>query len=383
MPQLRLRRLIFILLIAAAAAITWQLLRPEVIDVVVQPVTHGPVEQVVANTRAGTLNACREANLSPAIGGQIARLEVAEGDSVKQGKLLLELWNKDLAAQLTLTKSEAVAASARAEAARQQAEIAAREAQRLLRLQQSGAVSEQETDNRVTEAKIREAEFTAAKAAAETSYARIGVIRAELERTRLTAPFAGIVAEINGELNEFVTPSPPGIATPPTVVLLDTTSFYVTAPIDEVDAPAIKVGMPARIILDAYGERHFAGTVRRISPYVLDVEKQARTVDVEVQFDEPPADIFLLAGYSADVEIIVAVSHDPVRIPTQAILDGNKVYVYTPADGRIHSRTITTGLSNWEQTEITKGLSSGEQILTSIDRDGVADNARVIATEKP
>ncbi|MDH3394353.1 MAG: efflux RND transporter periplasmic adaptor subunit, partial [Desulfobulbaceae bacterium] len=107
-----------------------------------------------------------------------------------------------------MAKSEAVSSKARAEAARQQAEIAQREAARLIRLQKSGAVSEQETDNQVTEAKVRKAEYNAAKASATTSRAQIGVIRAELERTRLIAPFSGIVAEINGELNEFVTPSP-------------------------------------------------------------------------------------------------------------------------------------------------------------------------------
>jgi len=383
MTRSSLHWIVIITLTTAAAVAAWHGLRPQPIEIMVQRVTRGNVEKVVANTRAGTLKACREANLSPAVGGQIARLSVTEGDMVQKGQLLLELWNKDLAAQLTQAESESKAAGARVEVAREQAEIAQREADRLLRLQKSGAVSEQDIDNRVTAAKVSKSEYTAAKAAAATSRASRDVIRTEMERTRLTAPFAGIVAEINGELNEFVTPSPPGIATPPTVVLLDTSCYYVTAPIDEVDAPEIKVGMPARIILDAFGERHFAGTIRRISPYVLDVEKQARTVDIEVEFSPPPTDTILLAGYSADVEIIVDVSTDTIRIPTQAIIDGNAVYVYTAADGRIHRRAVTTGIGNWEQTEITMGLAEGEQILLSIDRDGVADNARVVAKEGP
>lgn len=383
MPRSRLRPFVIVVLVAVAAVAAWKFFQQKPITVVVQPVTRGTVEKVVANTRAGTLKACRQANLSPGVGGQIARLQVSEGDQVNKGQLLLELWNKDLAAQLVLTESQLCTASAHAEAAHQRTKIAAREATRLLRLQPSGAVSEQETDNKITEANIREAEYAAAKADAETSRARLGVINAELERTRLIAPFTGIVAKINGELNEFVTPSPAGIATPPTVVLLDTTCFYVTAPIDEVDAPDIQVGMKARIILDAYGERHFAGTVRRISPYVLDVEKQARTVDVEVEFCQAPENTILLAGYSADVEIIAKVSPDTIRIPTQTIIDGKKVYVYASKDGRLHSRDITTGISNWEQTEVTGGLREGEQVLTSIDRDGVEDNAKVTITEGP
>jgi len=91
-------------------------------------------------------------------------------------------------------------------------------------------------------------------------------------------------------LNEYVTPSPPGIATPPTVVLLDTSCFYVIAPIDEVDAPAVKINMDARVIMDAFGNKHFPARVRRIDPYVLDLEKQARTVDVEVEFVDEEAE---------------------------------------------------------------------------------------------
>jgi len=372
-----LRWLTFTLLCLAVAVGVWYAMRPEPVAITVQPVDRGLVEKIVANTRAGTLKACREANLSPGAGGQIAILAIRKGDLVKKGQLLLELWNKDLTAQLAQTKSEYAAALARVDAVRNQVEIADREAARLRKLRKTGAVAEKETDQAVTAAEIRKAEYTAAMATADSSRERLKVLAAELERTQLIAPFAGTVAEINGELNEYVTPSPPGIATPPTVVLLDTSSFYVTAPIDEVDAPKVRVGMPARVILDAYGERHFQGKVRRIAPYVLDVEKQARTVDVEVSFHGDVAGDEFLAGYSADVEIITAVGSNALRVPSQAVVEGNRVYVYTPADRRIHARTITIGLSNWDFTEVTGGLTEGEQVVVSVDKEGIADNALV------
>ncbi|MDH5297460.1 MAG: efflux RND transporter periplasmic adaptor subunit [Desulfobulbaceae bacterium] len=377
------RWLIIVLICTGVAAGAWYTTRPRPIEVVVRPVERGTVEKMVANTRAGTLKACREANLSPGVGGQIAVLNVRKGDAVKKGQLLLVLWNNDLAAQLTLAESEEKAAIARAAAARSQAENAQREATRLLGLRRIGAVSEKETDRAVTEAQVRRAEHQAARAAAATSRNRLGVIRAELERTRLIAPFDGIVAEINGELNEYVTPSPPGIATPPTVVLLDTSCFYVTAPIDEVDAPAVAVGMPARVSLDAYGDRHFNGRVRRIAPYVLDVEKQARTVDVEVEFTGLEPGHGFLAGYSADVEIIADVHRDTLSIPTPAVLKDNRVFVYNTDSGRLQSRSITPGIANWERTEVVKGLAQGERVVLSVDREGVKENARTVASEKP
>ncbi|MDP3695581.1 MAG: efflux RND transporter periplasmic adaptor subunit, partial [Desulfocapsaceae bacterium] len=347
------------------------------------PVERGAVEKVVANTRSGTLKACRQAHLSPAIGGQLNILAVKKGDKVEQGQLLLELWNKDLLAEKELAASEAKTAQAQAESARVQAENSNREAKRLQHLMQIAAISEETLDKAKSLAKTQEFTYQAALAAAETSEAKQNVLSAQLERTRLVAPFAGIIAEIHGELNEYVTPSPPGIATLPAIELLDTSCFYVTAPIDEVDAAKVKVDARARITMDAFADQRFAARVRRIAPYVLDLEKQARTVEVEVEFTDLKEGQNLLAGYSADVEIILETRSDTLRIPTQALLPGNKLYVYQPKTGRLEERTIRPGLSNWDKTEILEGLQPGEQVVLSIDQPGLKDGIQArISAEK-
>ncbi|MCK4727496.1 MAG: efflux RND transporter periplasmic adaptor subunit, partial [Desulfobacterales bacterium] len=210
------------------------------------------------------------------------------------------------------------------------------------------------------------------------------VARANLARTRLTAPFDGVIAEINGELNEYLTPSPPGIATPPAVDLIDNACFYITAPIDEVDAPEIVSGMRARVSLDAFGDRRFDGKVRRIAPYVLDREKQARTVDVEVEFTNPEEIRQLLAGYSADVEIILDVRRGTLRIPTEAVLDGKRVFVYLPDKKVIKERIFKSGISNWDYTEVISGLRADELVVVNADHPGVKDGAHtVVAKEEP
>ena len=85
------------------------------IPAVLYTVDKGMVESSVANTRAGTVKACRRAKLAPPIGGQVARLLVKEGDKVKKGQLLLEIWNDDLVAQVNLAEKEAIAAGQQAE----------------------------------------------------------------------------------------------------------------------------------------------------------------------------------------------------------------------------------------------------------------------------
>ena len=149
----------------------------------------------------------------------------------------------------------------------------------------------------------------------------------------------------------------------------------MTAPIDEVDAPRIQVAQPARISLDAFGEKRFPGQVRRIADYVLDLEKQARTVEVEVEFKLPKDIEQLLAGYSADVEIIQQVQKNALRIPTNAIIDENKVWVFLENEGILEQREIESGMSNWDHTEILSGLAEGEWVVTSVDREGIEEGA--------
>ena len=377
-----IRWIVLVLVIAVVAVIVWFLTRPKPVEIVVKPVDRGIVERTVANTRAGTVKACRRAKLSPSVGGQIAKLSIREGDMVKEGDLLLEIWNQDLVAEVQLAQSEAEAARARARAACLKAEVSQREANRLVKLRDKGVASEEKTDKAVTEAKALKADCKAAKASVLMSKARIGVVKANLTRTRLIAPFDGVVAEINGELSEFVTPSPIGIATPPVVDLIDNTCFYITAPIDEVDVPKIAPGMTARLSLDAYGDRPFPGKVRRIAPYVLDREKQARTVDVEVQFTIPEDIRKMLAGYSADVEIILDVRQNTLRIPTPAVLDGDRVFVYLPGNKVIKARTFKSGISNWYYTEVISGLKPDELVVINVDGAGMKDNADAVISKE-
>jgi HlyD family secretion protein len=373
---------IVLLVIAVSAVIVWYFARPDPVQVVVKPVDRGVVERTVANTRAGTVKACRRAKLSPSIGGQISKLPIHEGDTVKSGDLLIEIWNQDLAAEVELAVSEAEAARARAKAACLNADVAQRDATRIVNLHKTGAISEEKADKAATEAKALSADCEAAKASALMSQARVGVTKATLARTRLIAPFNGVVAEINGELSEYVTPSPLGIATPPVVDLIDNTCFYVTAPIDEVDVPNIEPGMTARVSLDAFGDRRFAGKVRRIAPYVLDREKQARTVDVEVDFTLPTDIREMLAGYSADVEIILDVRKNTLRIPTEAVLEGNRVFVYLPDKKVIRERTFKSGISNWYYTEVISGLDPDQQVVANVDRSGIKDGAKAVLSQE-
>ncbi len=355
--------------------------RTKPVQVVVVAVEVGDVLSTVSNTRAGTVDACRRAGMSPALGGQIDQLPVHEGDTVTSGQVMLELWNDDLRAELELARREVVASRGQMEEVCVRANVARDEAKRLTSLLAKGLAAEEETDRAVGEAKARKAACDAAGDAIHASEAKVDVANARLERTLLRAPFDGVIAEINGELGEFVTPSPVGIPTPPTIDLIDASCLYISAPIDEVDAPAVRTGQKALVSMDAFPGRKFPGFVRRVAPYVLDVEKQARTVEVEAEIESPSdassGNQKLLPGYSADVEIILATRSNVLRVPTQVILDGTRVYVLD--GGILNERSIETGISSWEYTEVVAGLEKGDLVVLTVDREGVVDGAAAVA----
>jgi len=143
--------------------------------------------------------------------------------------------------------------------------------------------------------------------------------------------------------------------------LLDPASIYVSAPIDEVDAERLRVGLAVRVTVDSRPDQTFEGSVARVAPYVLDVLEQNRTVEVEVELADPPAIVGVLPGTSADVELILDRRDDALRIPASAVAEGGKVLVLS--GGVLIEKVIEVGLRNWRFAEVVDGLEEGEAVV--------------------
>ena len=277
----------------------WYFTRPKPVTVALYTVSKGKVEKTVANTRVGTVKACRRSMVAPGVGGEVSNLLVKEGDSVDEGQKLLELWNDDLKAKLKLAEAEKLSAKARVEELCRIASGAKRELKRVKRLSKDNMISEELVDKAQTEFEATSAACEGAKAQINVSDAQIEVTRAALERTIIRAPFKGIVAE-------------------------------------------------------------------------------ARTVEVEVVIVDPKDLEGLLPGYSADIEIYLDVRTDVLRIPTEAVLEGYRVYLYNPETSSISERKFEPGIANWNYTEVKSGLEAGDKIVLSVGREDVKPGIKVI-----
>jgi HlyD family secretion protein len=373
------RRVLIVLpVVAVIAAVVWWLGRPKPIPVVLTEIGRGRVEATIANTRAGTVEACQRTKLSTIVGGRIEVLTVKEGDKVKKGQLLMRLWIDDQKAQERLALAQLESARKRVVEACTIADSAEREVARQIELHQRGFISANAIDTARAAADAKVAACATAKAEVAQAEANVKLAHVQQGRTELIAPFDGTVAKIVGELGEYSTPSPPGVSMPPAIDLIDETCLYVEAPMDEIDAPKVREGQPVRISLDALPKQSFPGKVKRIAPYVTAVEKQARTVDIEATFDDPSKAGRLLVGYSADIEVVLEARDNVLRVPTSALLEGGRVLV-VGAGGKLEERELKTGLANWEFTEVIEGLAAGDKIVTSLERAGVKAGAVVVA----
>ncbi len=347
----------------------------EPVSVTVFRAARGTVEETVTNSKAGTVKTRRRAALSTEVGGRVAELFVRKGDRVRAGQLLLRLSDADLDARVRLEERSLEAARASLGETCGRLAQAERELVRSRRLAEENIVSRELTERVENNRDVAVSACDAARARVSQAAAALDFARAQLAKTVLRAPFDGVVAELRSELGEWITPSPTGIPMPPVLDLIDPSAVYVTAPLDEVDVARVRTTLPVRVTLDAFPGRTFAGRVRRVAPYVVDVEKQNRTFDVDVDLDDAPDVRALPPGASADVEVILESRDAAVRIPSHAISEGGKVLLVR--DGALLEQAVKTGIKGWEFTEVTNGLSAGDAVVVSLDRAGVKAGARV------
>jgi HlyD family secretion protein len=374
-----IRIAVILVIVLAGLALRKTVLRPEPIEVRAEAISRGRVEETVTNTRAGTVKARRRAQLAPEAGGRVVAIAHREGERVKAGEVLMRLDTSLGEAEVTLSRREVQAMEAQRQQTCLAAERSRRELGRISRLAKEGIVSTDLLDQAQTAAETNEASCRTARAAVEQARAALDLSGRRMNQMVLRAPFDGIVADLSVELGEWTTPSPPGMPIPPVMDLIDPDSIYVSAPMDEVDSANIRTGQPVRVTIDAYPGRAFAGRVTRVAPYVLDREEQNRTVEIEVELSA--GEVRLLPGTSADVEVVLQVHPNVLRVPTPALLEGGKVLVVK--EGKLEERKVRTGLRNWDWTEVLKGLAPDDLVVTSLDKPEIKAGAEVKVAQSP
>jgi len=361
-------------LIAALAVIVLGLLgrfacRPPAIEVEVAEAGYGAVEDLVANSEAGSVRSRAQAKVGAERAGRIAVMHHREGSVVRAGEPLIELDASTARQRLEAARRDLEATRAARDAARAAAVGARQSCERLERLRENQLVSAEELDQARSRRDGAQSELEAAEARVASAAAAVKLAEDEIEHLTVRAPFDGVVARRFVELGESVMPGQP---------LLEVTSpgrLYVSAPIDERDAGRLATGMPVRITVDTYPGELWRGRVTRLAPVVEEAREQNRTLEVEADLPPDSTRPTPRPGMTADIEIVLSRRDSVLRIPTSALMDRRKVYAVV--NGRAALREIEAGLHNWDWTEVRSGLAAGTRVVTSLDRPGLRVGAAV------
>jgi len=355
-----------VLVIALLRATVFRGRPVEVETAVAEP---GVVEDVVTNSQAGTVRARRRSRLGAERAGRVTAIPFRESARVRRGEVLVQLDASTARTSLELARRERDVQRASVASARAAWDLARIEYERAESLRAQGLISQGEMDQAQARHDEARATLEGAEATAARADANVQLAEDDLAHMRVTAPYDGVIAQRLVEVGESVVPGQPVIE------IVSPDSLYVAARIDEVDIGRLRIGLSARVTLDPYRGTTWDGHVSRVYPVVNDQLEQNRTLTVEVDIDPASDRPQPLPGTSADIVIVLDERPDVLRVPTFAVIEGQRVLVVEK--GRAVSREVKTGLRNWEWTEITEGLKAGESVITNLDKQGVRASASV------
>lgn len=362
--------------------------RGNVIEIKVTPVKRGDIEWTITGVSTGTVDPLRRVRLQALLPLRVQEVRFKEGERVKKGEVIVKLDDSEIQIKLEIQRAALTAAELRLHEIEERYRLATQNYERAKGLFAEGVIPDSVFDEAKSRYTTTGKEYEIAKNAVSEARLGIRLTEEEFEKTHIRAPFEGLIAFLDatpGEIPPYVSQEAatrtgtaiPTSGTKPFIEVIDDSVLKIKVPFDEVDATRIRRGQPARITSDTVPDKVFNGKVTYVSPVVSKTQEQNRTVDVEIDMNRSGKET-LAVGASADAEIILEVEKDVLIVPTNAVIEREgKKFVYTVEGGRIRKRMIMIGISNWESTQILDGLKEGEQVITSLDIEGIEEGRRV------
>jgi membrane fusion protein (multidrug efflux system) len=275
----------------------------------------------------GNILANESVMIRPEISGLVKEIHFSEGDTVEEGDLLFSLDDEILAAEV-----------AEAEAAN---ELAKRNFDRSKKLFSRQVGTERTRDEALAEM--------------QSSEAKLALAKARLSKTKIRAPFSGIVGFREISVGAYVS------AGADLVRLVKTDPVEVSFRVPERFLPVLRKGQDITVRVDAFPDRAFDGKV-----FALDnvVDINGRSIQVRARVPNP--DLLLRPGLFARVNLVTELRQDAVIVPEAAIVPTVEgAFVYRVVDGKVERADVTIGRRMAGEVEIVAGLSAGETVIVA------------------
>lgn len=324
----------FWLILAAVLIIGWRAFAAATKNTKVDSaqVTKGDIVQTVSTS--GNVTADKYSALSFQTGGKVIYVGVVSGQEVKKGQKI---------AQLDTTSLNA----------------AYEEALNNYRKYQATAenVLDQVKDHSADETFAQKDTRTTAEVNRDNAYDAVLAAEDNLRNATIYAPFNGVM--------DAVSPASPGMNVAlgaANYTIVDPSSVYFDAEVEETDLPNIAVDQPVNIKLDAYPDQTFQGTVKSIGVVAFTSSTGGNAYHVRISLPENTDQRFRV-GMGGDVDIVYNTIKDTLKIPATALVSDSNDYVWISESGKAKKVQIEIGDSNVDEIEIKSGITAGQQII--------------------
>jgi RND family efflux transporter MFP subunit len=302
----------------------------------------------------GSLRAKQRVEVTPKFSGRVLEIRVDRGDAVRAGQVIARLEDDELRQQVR--SAEASLEVARASQAQREAELKSVKValDRYRDLRQDGVVSSQQLEQAQTGVEVSEAQANLAKAQVIQAEAQLQELRIRLGQTDILSPLTGVVAQ------RYVHPGALVSVNTPVVLVLDLAHLVTVINVPEREIDKVRLGNPARIIVDAIGGEEFEGQVVRISPLL---DSQTRTAQVEIELPNPSGR--LKAEMFARVDLNLTTERHALLIPRDALVyRSNRPGVFVVESEVVRFQSIETGLTEGDRIEALSGLSEKDTVVS-------------------
>jgi RND family efflux transporter MFP subunit len=289
---------------------------------------------------SGTLEPEREAVLRAQVSGSVLQTYADQGQAVNAGAVLARIDASGIQDAYTSARAGLVAA-------RNAADVAAKDLARNQKLLAAGAIAERDIDQ------SRRASI-AAQAALEDANSRLATAEKAYRSTTVTSPFSGVVSERPVSAGDVVQP---GSAL---FTVVDPSSMRLEASVPAEQLASIRIGVPVDFTVSGYPGRQFVGRITRINPTADPTTRQVR-----IYVSIPNAGRALVGGLFATGRLSTATKMGLV-VPASAVdVRGSAPFVMRLRQGKVEKIQIRTGLTDKssESIEVVSGLQAGDTLL--------------------
>jgi HlyD family secretion protein len=340
----------------------------------------------------GKIEPMTRVELKSKASGIVKRLLVDFNDQVREGQVLAELDREEIEAEVRsaeaqLQSSEANQSAATADLKRAEVDaespdvpLLKRAYDRAVQMRQDGVVSDATLEDAQKDYELAVNKRDVARAVVVEDKAKVAQAQADVQRERATltqlqeqlgyttivSPINGIVLSRDVEVGDAVSSIlVMGSASTLIMTLGDTSQVYVKGKVDESDIGKVYLGQPARIKVESFKDKTFAGRVTKISP--MGVEKDnVTTFEVRVSIENSAGE--LRANMTANAEILLEEHKNVLQIPEGALIydKDKKAYVEIPDPRAREGKKkvpVQVGIANGSKAEILSGLKEGGQVV--------------------